>query len=172
MPPDKKVQSSGQLGNRFDGETRNRKAAKNRILQQLAHYTRFKGHEGKVMVRRAEMELRGDVPRGMKGSGVDWEYWIGKWRLMSKEEIRHVVLRKLLPALESGKASVLTVHNRTRACKSNNEWNTHVPPVPKPTDETLLIRIEEMRQAGFSESNLAFFAQRSLIGANERVEND
>lgn len=161
MPPVKNVHSSGQSGNGFDGETRNRKAAKNRILHQLAHYTRFKGHEGKLIVRRAEMELRGDVPRGMKCSGVDWEYWIGKWRLMSKEELRHVVLRKLIPGLESGSV-VVTCQPVTKA-NHMTALQLTLPEPPPPDEAKTMNTLEELRCIGLSEKTLAFLAKKNAV---------
>jgi hypothetical protein len=157
MPPDKNAQS----GNRFDGETRNRKAARNKILQQLAHYTRFKGHEGKVMVRCAEMELGGDTPRGMKCSGIDWEYWIGKWRLMGKEEIRHVVLRKFIPALESGSA-IVTCQPVKKGDHITARQLT-LPEPPPPVEKKTVNTLEDLRRMGLPERTLAFLAKQSAL---------
>ena len=121
------------------------------------------------MVIRAAIELGRDVPRGMKCSGIHWEYWIGKWKLMSKE-IRHVILRKFIPALENGNASVQVTPQRRRTRKSNRQRPTLSPQLPEPTDKTLQIRLEEMRMAGFSESTLTFLARKNEIVRIQRRE--
>ncbi len=112
------------------------------------------------MVRRAEMELRGDVPRGMKCSGVVWEYWIGKWKLLSKEERRHAVLKKLIPKLES-EHTVATNGQKKKPSNKHRQIEIAIPPPPNidSTQQTL----SELRKSGMPERLILFLAERGEV---------
>lgn len=76
-----------------------------------------------------------------------------------------MVLRKLIPALESGNASVQVTPQPKRITKSYATGHTQKPILPNPTDATLHMRLEDIWRAGYLESFLRSPAEKSEIAS-------
>lgn len=72
-------------------------AARKRLLQDLCNIVAGRGRMGKVIAAKAALCLSDPSQK----SGVDWQYWLTRWPMMTRGERMHALRTEIVPVMNT-----------------------------------------------------------------------